>query len=328
MRIEGDTLTFIGDLHLNSATPRSRLDDYSQTSLYKLEQIRDIAITKGYKHLVLLGDIFHKNQQPISYLNQVLLAFKDWHRSGLKVYAIVGNHDISHERMDQLRKSALDTLFTSEFLTPLDRLDLHTSAGNQVTVKGFHYTQAIEPASVYEDLAETSICVAHRFYQYQHSDASLSSEQVEKLGYTFYLLGHDHVPYDPVKVGSSYVVRPGSITRGTSHQYNLDRGVQIVTLRFGGLLGDPKISMVKDALKVKPAEEVFSSVVFGTREKQETMDSMTRKVEELLEKMDQVSKGTSVYGVLDGLELDPKVKARIQLYLEQAGVYRQEDPVA
>ena len=84
-------IAVVGDLHLNSSTPKSRVDDYPTTCINKLETLRLHLLKNGCTDLILLGDIFHKPSQPVKFLNRVLREFLLFKSSGIKVRAIAGN---------------------------------------------------------------------------------------------------------------------------------------------------------------------------------------------------------------------------------------------
>ena len=70
-----NSIVIIGDLHLNSSTPVSRIDDYANTSIEKLETLLDICVSRKYNKIILLGDVTHKYQQPLSYIYKVMEVF-------------------------------------------------------------------------------------------------------------------------------------------------------------------------------------------------------------------------------------------------------------
>jgi DNA repair exonuclease SbcCD nuclease subunit len=84
-------VTFIGDCHFNNVTPKSRIDDYPQTCIDKLELLRVRMLERKSKVLVMVGDIFHKPKQPVEFLVRVIQEFNKFKKSGIRVFTIVGN---------------------------------------------------------------------------------------------------------------------------------------------------------------------------------------------------------------------------------------------
>jgi len=317
------TLTFVGDLHLNYATPQSRIDSYSEVSLNKFKQICDICESKNYKEVILLGDIFHQNQQTISYVNKVLEILMDFRDRGINLYTVIGNHDLSFNRLDYLDKSPLSTLFCSGLVRPLRLLDISTSVGYKVQVRGFHYPEKIKPVEVKEGIM--NICVSHRFYQYKFDKNSLTKKNIDKLGYNIYVLGHDHVGHKIRKIGGSYLVRPGSILRATSHDYNLEREVYINSTVFSGSKDKPKLSFVKDKLNIKDPKYTFSASVMDDKNSSSgdlDLVDISEKVDDLLSQMSNVSQEISIYDVMGEMDMEDEVKDRIEMYLQNYGIYK------
>jgi hypothetical protein len=87
------------------------------------------------------------------------------------------------------------------------------------------------------------------------------------------------------------------------------------------------VSFVRERFNYRPAEEVFASAVFHKSKKADTSDilaDLTSKVEELLGRMDSCSANTTVYDVIDEMAIAPDVKRLLEMYLGNAGIYRQE----
>lgn len=139
------------------------------------------------------------------------------------------------------------------------------------------------------------------------------------------LLKHDHAVYDREDVGNQYIIRTGSFTRGTSHLYNLERDVYVDRIKFVDNNGKLSMQFIRDKMDIKPAQEVFSSVVFDKTKDDNILQDLSDRVDNLLEKMDEttVSENT-VYKVIDSMKLDPKIKSRIELYLGNNGILRKQ----
>ena len=98
---------------------------------------------------------------------------------------------------------------------------------NKVLVKGFNYTDKLSSI----EFNGFKICVAHCFYnneKFGGENHNLLPEDALKLGYQAYILGHDHSPYEDIKNSAFQIIRPGSLMRGSSHEYNLKRMVEAI----------------------------------------------------------------------------------------------------
>ncbi len=317
-------LLFVGDTHFSTVTPRSRIDEYPKTALKKMREVHKICKEQGFSIVVLLGDIFNKPSQPISYVNSILDLLAYFKKDGIEVYSIIGNHDVLYNRLDFMDKSSLGNLFYSGLLKPFGRIYFKTESGHSFGVAGFHYGEMVKPAEEVLEGVNIPICVAHLFYNMSsYSDDYLSDKQVKELGYKFYALGHDHITFNPVKVDNSYVIRPGSLMRGTSHRYNLSREVVVQGLKFDQ--GDKPVKFKSFEIPTANAEDVFTSDVYNRKvSSSDLLIEISAQAEELLEKMDGDKSGRTIYDVLDESDIDEDVKSRIELYLQQFGIFRRK----
>lgn len=323
--IRTNKVLFVGDLHLDSTTPSSRVDDYSDTSISKLYSLKNICLVKSIKCVVFLGDIFNKHDQSNTYLNKVLKVFKSFKDDNISLYTVVGNHDLSFERMDTLSRSPLQMLFTTGLLNHLDQEVLDTGS-YLVTLKGLDYPDS--PVSVSElDLhTKVNVLCAHRFFNYAYNDPhNLSTDDCISLGYQVYAMGHDHIQYDVENYRSFLVVRPGSFMRTSSHAYNLSRNVSVDIIEFQGTEDQPRLIPIRENLSVKPASEVFSTSVYQRSEEKSLeliMSELHERVGALLSQMDVRHEVKDIFKTLDSICTDPSVKQCIETYLAVGGYSR------
>lgn len=307
----------VGDVHFNYATPESRIDNYRDTCIKKIRQVRGICEKEGYKVVVMTGDLFTHNRQPLEYINKVISEFIKFKELGIDVYTISGNHDLSYNRMDYLDRSPLGNMIYSGVVKHLDEIDIETKEGYKVYLKGFDYPEELD--SINKD--GIKICVAHRYFENYNEDY-ITKEDIEKLGYHIYILGHDHVSYKPQRVGNRYLIRPGSLTRGTSHNYQLERDVVVDGIVFNGSKDRPKLTLKRHKLDIRPAKQVFTDKVFEEDDDLDNNYDLVEGIGELLDKMSAEGEETSVYNVIDEMDLDKSVKERVELYLSNKGMLR------
>ena len=128
----------IGDNHLDSKTPQSRLDNYMLAGLSELEETLKIARAAQVDYYILLGDVFHRIDVGGECRNRALEILskdesgKSW---GFEKYLVVGNHDIAHDP-DKLHKSALQTLISAGVVKCEDSIE-------GLPIKFFHFTPSL-----------------------------------------------------------------------------------------------------------------------------------------------------------------------------------------
>lgn len=105
----------VGDNHLDSKNPKSRVDNYLETSLAELKETLQIAKAAKVDYYILLGDVFDRIEVGGICRNKVLeilLNDDDGNPWPFEKYVVMGNHDLNHNPY-YLEKSALDTLIKS-----------------------------------------------------------------------------------------------------------------------------------------------------------------------------------------------------------------------
>lgn len=312
MIINTNNILLIGDPHLSAATPRSRIDDYRATCLKKWNYLREYCLQNEVGVVIMAGDVFHKPVQPTEFVNDVMALFASFQQAGIRVFSIVGNHDIPHEDLQRLGGTSLQTMFLSGVIEHLTTLRIEPKQGNPLMIVGVDQPDEI-PANEYK---EKSLVVVHRFYGNQPDKQTLHAEDIESLGYDIYFCGHDHEAYPIVKIGSQVILRCGSFTRGTSHQYNLDNKPAFYHLRING----EKFKVDLVPLPCEDAQNVFSAQAFD-KTKKEDEGNLAVKLEELVERLGaKATAKTDVYALLDELDITSKVRHLMEDYLLSEGI--------
>jgi len=189
----------------------------------------------------------------------------------------------------------------------------HYEVEGRVVIEGVHYWQAIPPASQTTStlVPMKKICVAHAFYEDPFQEEhNLHMKDLMELGYDYYILGHDHTPYEDVIIGNSKLFRIGSLTRGTASDKQLTRD-SVFILEYDTELDNFR----KIPVPCLPAKEVFNESIF-IRKEEDKLD--TKKVLDNL----VFTSNDSIYDVLDKTDQAEEVKQLVEEYLESAGIYR------
>lgn len=260
---DDESIAFVGDLHADLSGPESRIDDYQHTVITKLNSICSSCIKHKVKAVIFAGDMFSRITVPHECVNAVGEAFMKFKKADILVFSIVGNHDIARNNMERLIKSPLKTLFTFEVVEHIN-LNSRIVINNKTLITPVDYVEYPTPA--YEK-AKYNILVAHMFYNSSELFAAgkhnIKEEDVKKWGYDCMFLGHDHVPYPIMRVGKTDILRPGSVMRATSHEYNYER------MPYFYILKSPDEYNVNNFIKIdieaKPFSEVASNSVVNKK---------------------------------------------------------------
>lgn len=124
-------ISFATDLHIRYSPPSSRLDRevFFDSLLKKINFIIEYSNSNS-DILVFGGDIFDKPDIAHSLVINILKEFK---KSTIPIYTIVGNHDIYGYQENSIFKSGIGVLFESGIIEKLDKLEF-----DDLILKGMH----------------------------------------------------------------------------------------------------------------------------------------------------------------------------------------------
>lgn len=307
---------FVGDLHLTDSNPRSRIDDFSNTILAKLDYIFKKASEDKIEAIFFLGDIFHKpSGLSTKYLNKVIEIFQ---RSTVPCYTIIGNHDIPFSKIDEVDNTSLGVLFKSKALIHLDEYNIDEN----IIIKGFDY--GIDISGCRKPDNKTAICIAHSYGE----DVSFGvTDKPEYLKwsvdndqpYDFYILGHDHSYHPDKKIfDNSTLYRLGALSRITSAPSDTTRIIKILELfvEDGQCIFKPV-----DIPYIKP-EECFSTQSLNKDHKVVDIN-FNESLEDILSNLN-FSIQSSIFDIIDEMQLEPEIVQTLETYLKNNFIVRKD----
>ena len=126
-------VVFVGDIHADDCTPRSRKDNYLNAILEKLKEILFFSHDNKVDAVVLLGDIFDKIEPSGKCRNIILRALQGslWNKKWqFPVYIVEGNHDNKNSPQN-LEYSAVGTLIHTNIIQYVNDIpELSIGIGN------------------------------------------------------------------------------------------------------------------------------------------------------------------------------------------------------
>lgn len=336
-------LLFMGDLHAADKPPLGRVDDYMETVLHKLSAIADLARVHEVAAVLSVGDIFHSKQsnRVSDTLRQRLIsAFKGF---PCQVYVVPGNHDMGPAGLNSLGNQPLGTLAKAGAIEVITQAFYCGPEGKgaqegmvylvprpyDANAEGFH-TGETDPSyySLDENESETIagtngnfpiIGIAHGSIlppgdtrQYPYVDVS-TIPGIER--YDLYVCGHIHEPLGVHPVGKTVFANPGSVMRTSRDLTNYARQVQVLLVEVadGGLRSVTEVPIPGMA----PALEVFGRRP-DTEKPDVSSDDITNFIELLGEGIRADSLTIPELLAELGEKIEPRVKAEVQRYLEEA----------
>jgi len=299
-------LYFLGDPHLSSRTPRSRIDDYGETCKRKLEFVCKQAVSED-AILIMAGDVFHTPVQVTSFVNAIIRIIR---KSGARIYTLAGNHDVVNYNFAKVADTSLGSLIVSG-VVPL----LRTIKIGKWRIVAHDYGEefsSIEPTDEHPFL----MIASHSFYATSHPDKmNLEQWEVEESQAALLFLGHDHTQYPPMEVEGTTIVRPGSMTRATSHTCNYSRTPAYARVEFDTETGD--YSVTYEVISHLPASDVYMIKEEATN----GVDSFD-DVRSLIDEIKATGAALNPFEVLDAMDLPSEVHGLCVDYMHAVGIFR------
>lgn len=219
----------VGDNHMDSKTPSSRLDNYMEATLMELTETLRIAKAGKCDYYILLGDVFNRIEVGGECRNRALeiLASDEGEPWPFEKYVVVGNHDIAHDP-DKLEKSALQTLISAGAVKCAETL-------GDLPVRFFHFNPFLD-----KELNDGMLLRYNDKIMFMHAsivdkptmfDHVLFSDLVAHEDTRLIFSGHIHRKMEANKGNLSFI-NPGSLGRPEiSNDYEKSK-VSVVLLQY------------------------------------------------------------------------------------------------
>jgi DNA repair exonuclease SbcCD nuclease subunit len=276
------------DLHLSDRAPSSCTDSYCDDLFDLLGQMVTVAKVREVKAVVFAGDVFH-NKAPNRTSHRLVRRFIEvCHAFERPVLIVAGNHDMRNDRVDTIDQTQpLGVVFESGAAQQLSGWWFPPGGAPFADIYGQPWLQEFSDENVKYALAQYKLAMqpallvthaplypAGKELPWEHYPAVKWAIAMGK-GYCFY--GHVHEPHgqwaldgdfgltDEYDYGPVVFCNYGALSRGSLHEYNLERPVGATI--WNSVTG--LFEFVK--LNAKPKE-----LVFRLEEKQQKTDMQGR----------------------------------------------------
>lgn len=314
-------IAFIGDLHLDNRTPVSRLDNYEETSLRKLQTLINECITNQTYYIVTAGDFFNRNDISISYLNKVINILKEArNKHGVIFYSVIGNHDLPYNSIKYFSSTPLHTLASLNLVYLLDNdFDVLFSG---VHIYGMSYTEKDNWEPQHYDENCYNILVTH--YALTNNFGEKDYLPMESLGNKFNLIvaGHDHTFFRAQVTKEekpTIILRPGAFIRRTkiaNEETTELIGSELKKDNIIYYIVDTENNTVEPKLLggVEPSELVFKASAIEVQEFK--VDNFTM-LDEVFNNVEFANKTTGelLDIILNKLDIEEDIKQRIKKHI-------------
>lgn len=255
-------LLTVGDIHISDTNPRSRIDNFKESILDKLEQVKKAAVKLRADAVLLTGDLYNlKNPSKNSHdLNRELISL--FRSFKCPVYSIPGNHDLTADDIDTIDLQPISVLFASGAVINLSIKPIVLQKKDlKVSLVGIPYKKEIHLDTLKlppKGDCNAQVCVMHIYAGPEagkmYKERLYGYGELGALEADVFVLGHYHFDQGVQWAGKKCFINLGSISRGTLTSERIDHQP-----KFGFIKVTRDEGIVADSipLKVKPPAEIF-----------------------------------------------------------------------
>ena len=312
------------DIHISDTGPRSRIDDFKDTILGKIAQMRTACDKLGADAALIAGDLYNlKTPSRNSHqLNQDLI--KEFRKFPCPIYMIPGNHDISADNLNSLAEQPLGVLFADGTLINLEN-EIVEKDGKKISLVGIPYRNKMTLNDISipdKGDCDSQVCLLHVYAGPKggklFNEILFGYDELAKTGPDVFVIGHYHLDQGIQEVDGKYFVNIGSMSRGSLSEENIEHEPQIGLIRISCGDVDPSYNVRTIKLKIKPASEVFD--LKKREEEKEESKEIQIFVEKLAQESSDINMGESadVSTTLNGMDMAKAVRDKVNFFLQEA----------
>jgi len=321
---------------MSDKAPSSRLDDWTETVLGKLGQVRDVARKVGAAAIIDGGDFFHL-KSPSRNTHRLVNRVAEHHANyPCPVYCTPGNHDSVYGDYAFLGQQPLGTLYAAGVFKRL--YDEHEAVFQQaclrdkpqgplpqfkVRVVGIPYHGNKYDRERFHSIKkgdeDVLICVAHVLAS-EKGGTMFEGEDIVRYSDLLntapdvYCFGHWHKDQGVTELGGKKFINVGSLTRGALSQDEVQRRPACVVISM-----EPGLPITTEVVRLDVGlpEDVFDVEGRSRQVKRQVqMDSFVERIRETLAPTEEGVSTEDTIRAADGISQD--IKERALHYLEQA----------
>lgn len=218
----------IGDVHLSDRPPSIRTESYSEDILAKLAYTVEVAKREDVGSVVFAGDLFHRKAPSrtshalVQRMAEIVAAYP------CPVFAVPGNHDVQHDRLDTLERQPLGVLFKAG-LHPLIGQAPYSLNYMLFGVPWLYdwaadlppYMKAWQECGARLMVSHAPIVPPGQHRPYEVIDSTDWAVAMGRRGDVYH--GHMHQWDGAYQVGEFWFCNQGALSRGSLHEETLQR---------------------------------------------------------------------------------------------------------
>jgi len=256
---------FFSDPHfsLNPPPLRSAEPDWFAAMKRPLDEIKEIQ--KAHKCPVFCcGDICDRWNSPPELINWLIDNMPP-------MYCIAGQHDLPEHDIQQIHRSAYQTLVMSHVICPVPS-GLQTS---ELWIKGFNYGQQCTPFKVSGQFSKLKIAIIHQYNWIPIARHKGQINEYERIGsartefrnYNCIFSGDNHIPFR-TSIADTLFINCGSIIRRKSTDLQWHPSIWLLrehgeVLRYKLDISKDKYLDIEDAKEMESAQSITNVDISG-----------------------------------------------------------------
>lgn len=250
-------ILFFTDTHLQETPISSRKDNYLESIIKKIEEIKDIANNENVDYVLFGGDFFSKpspSDEVIIKLIQILKKF-----NSRPIITILGNHDIEGRNPDTYNRKAVKILEEANLIKVLKDEENYPPFDTEIEIQGVNYKNGVDsdPNLLKVEKKRKGLVLIQMVHSYvlpfKTYFQTISLEELSKITEAdIILIGHYHDGFGERKVNGKIFICPGSIARDSINQF--DRIPQVVYIKIDGSKIETQFIKLKNVLKKEEIE--------------------------------------------------------------------------
>lgn len=319
-------LGLVFDPHLSDKAPSTRLDNYRDAILEKIKYIVELGNNKGYAGLLIAGDVFHKKIPSHNSHELIKLLMDIFSKAKFKIYIIPGNHDflgtvlnISRQPMAVLEKLDNVKIFYGEDAELITDSDLSVSISGKPFNASLDNKEASDLYNLPHIEADYKIGLFHQmllpdgqtfFSEY------INISDLENVNSDIIVNGHYHVGFNPsvLKQKGKYFINGGSLSRGSSEDFNLEKKPKFVELS----LTKDNISYLDIVVPHQNSKEIFDTKMIERRKENKAMKEFINNLNEFEASSLTSESPEGIMKILDVMSVPEEIKRLADKYLIKA----------
>lgn len=306
-------LLYFTDPHIRANSPGSRKDDFPETILRKLTWVGDYAYENKIDAILVGGDWLDRPDISYAMLNCVIRLLFIWKTRGIRVFSILGNHDIYGYNPKTFGRTALSVLDGLDLITRLS-MESHKFKCVSLTGADAHYSLDKNGCvDHYVDVPDApgfvKIHLVHGFLTKTKWGDGVPSTTIADIAHTnanIVLTGHDHGGFGIIEMNGRTFCNPGAIARVTAGVGDINLEVKVTLIEVHEQTLSYKLTLIPLPADIaRPAAEVLD------REKLELEKENKRQLVAFTNSIGDFEKyeAIDIYSLLDALAEEEQISS-------------------